>query len=61
MDQFRSRSAAHSQEVLWASSSGSSVIVTDPRGKHGQPVTGVLSGNRFTALPGNPQYQQIAW
>jgi hypothetical protein len=62
MDQFRSLHAARSQEVLWSSSSGGTVIVSDPRGKKGQPVIGVLSGNRFTALPGNPQYvQQIAW
>lgn len=62
MDTFRSANPAIRQEVLWSSPSGATVIVTDPRGKKGQPVTGVLSGNRFTALPGNPQYiGQIAW
>jgi hypothetical protein len=60
-DKFRLRNAERNQEVLWTSASGSTVIVTDPRGKNGQPVTGVLSGNRFTALPRNPQYIQIAW
>ena len=61
LDQFRSPGAEHNQEVLWSNSSGSTLIVADPRGKHGQPVSGVLSGNRFTALPGNPQYLLIAW
>lgn len=62
MDTFRSANPAIRQEVLWSSSSGSTLIVTDPRGKKGQPVTGVLSGNRFTALPRAPQYLWgIAW
>lgn len=61
LDQFRAPGPEHNQEVLWSNSSGSTLIVADPRGKHGQPVTGVLTGNRFTALPRNPQGQQIAW
>jgi hypothetical protein len=47
--------------VLWSNAQGSTVIVTDPRGKHGQQVAGVLTGNRFTPLPGNPQNEQTAW
>lgn len=62
MDTFRFPGPGPWQEVLWSNSSGSTVIVTDPRGKKGQQVTGVLSGNRFTALPGNPHYLwAIAW
>jgi hypothetical protein len=61
MDKFRFPATGPWQEVLWTNSSGSTVIVTDPRGKKGQQVAGVLSGNRFTALPGNPQNQQIVW
>ncbi|HEY3958075.1 MAG TPA: hypothetical protein VGM53_32315 [Streptosporangiaceae bacterium] len=61
MDRFRFPGAGGYQEVLWSNSSGSTVIVTDPRGNKRQQVAGVLSGGRFTALPGNPQYLQIAW
>jgi hypothetical protein len=49
------------QEVLWTSPSGSTLIVTDPRGKQGAGVTGVLTGGRFTPLPRAPQTSQIAW
>jgi hypothetical protein len=49
------------QEVLWTSPSGSTLIVTDPRGKQGASVTGVLTGGRFTPLPRAPQTNQIAW
>jgi hypothetical protein len=49
------------QEVLWTSPSGSTLIVTDPRGKQGASVTGVLTGGRFTTLPRAPQTNQIAW
>jgi hypothetical protein len=49
------------QEVLWTSPSGSMLIVTDPRGKQGASVTGVLTGGRFTPLPRAPQTNQIAW
>jgi hypothetical protein len=50
-----------SQDVLWTSPSGSTLIVTDPRGKQGASVTGVLTGGRFTPLPRAPQTNQIAW
>jgi hypothetical protein len=49
------------QEVLWTSPSGSTLIVTDSRGKQGASVTGVLTGGRFTTLPRAPQTNQIAW
>ena len=61
MDTFRFPSSGPWQEVLWSNAQGSTVIVTDPRGKHGGQVAGVLSGNRFTPLPGNPQNEQLAW
>jgi len=60
-DQFRSNGPGISQNVLWTSPSGATLIVSDPRGKAGGAVPGVLSGNRFTALPRAPQTNQIAW
>ena len=53
------------QVVLWSDSSGAVLIVSDPRGKAQQgtvgAVIGVLTGNRFTALPRAPLTSQIAW
>jgi hypothetical protein len=59
-DQFRSNGELN-QNVLWTSPSGATLIVSDPRGKAPGAVLGVLSGNRFTALPRAPQTNQIAW
>jgi hypothetical protein len=61
LDQFRFGSPGPYQNVLWTSPSGATLIVSDPRGKAHGAVTGVLSGNRFTALPRAPQVNQIAW
>ena len=65
MDQFRFVSPACCQVALWSDSSGAVLIVSDPRGKAQEgtvgAVIGVLSGNRFTALPKTPQTNQIAW
>jgi len=49
------------QNVLWSDRSGATLIVSDPRGKARTAVLGVLSGNRFTALPRAPHTNQIAW
>ena len=59
-DQFRSNGELV-QNVLWTSPSGATLIVSDPRVKAPGAVLGVLSGNRFTALPRAPQTNQIAW
>ena len=61
LDRFRLSSPEGYQELLWSDPSGSTLIVTDPRGKAYGAVPGVLSGNRFTALPKAPQTNQIAW
>jgi hypothetical protein len=62
LDQFRFDSPGPYQNVLWTSPSGATLIVSDPRAKgRVGAVTGVLSGNRFTALPRAPQVNQIAW
>ena len=65
MDRFRFDSPACCQVVLWSDSSGAVLIVSDPRGKAQQgtvgAVIGVLTGNRFTALPRAPLTSQIAW
>jgi hypothetical protein len=65
MDQFRFDSPACCQVVLWSDSSGAVLIVSDPRGKAQAgtvgAVIGVLTGNRFTALPRAPLTNQIAW
>jgi len=61
LDHFRFSSPAGYQDVLWSDPSGSTLIVSDPRGKADSAVPGVLSGNRFTALPRAPQTNQIAW
>jgi hypothetical protein len=61
LDPFRFGGPGPYQNVLWTSPSGATVIVSDPRGKAQGTVPGVLSGNRFTALPRVPQTNQIAW
>ena len=65
LDRFRFSSPEGYQNVLWSDSSGATLIVSDPRGKAQEgtvgAVIGVLSGNRFTALPRVPQTNQIAW
>jgi hypothetical protein len=49
------------QNVLWTSPSGATLIVSDPRGKANGAVPGVLSGNRFTALPRAPLTNGMVW
>ena len=55
------------QDVLWASSDGSALIVSDPRGKKDSygaraNVLGVLAGNQFTPIPHSPSgFFQAAW
>lgn len=64
LDQFRfgpKDPYLDSQNVLWTSPSGATLIVSDPRGKAHGAVPGVLSGNRFTALPRAPLTNGIAW
>jgi hypothetical protein len=65
LDRFRFSSPEGYQDVLWSDSSGATLIVSDPRGKAQEgtvgAVIGVLSGDRFTALPRVPQTDQIAW
>ena len=61
LDQFRYHGPGGYQDVLWSDPSGATLIVSDPRGKAKAAVLGVLTGNRFTALPGAPQTDQIAW
>jgi hypothetical protein len=44
------------QEVLWASSDGSALVISDPRGAKDQyggrnNILGVLAGNKFTPIP----------
>jgi hypothetical protein len=48
--------------VLWADSSGRTVIVATQSGPSGSPLTGVLRGGRFTPLPGAPtDITNVAW
>jgi hypothetical protein len=61
LDRFRFGSPGPYQDVLWSNAPGTTLIVSDPRGKARGTVPGVLSGNRFTALPRAPQTNQIAW
>ena len=65
LDRFRLSSPEGYQDVLWSDHSGAVLIVSDPRGKAREgtvgSVIGVLSGDRFTALPRVPQTNQIAW
>jgi hypothetical protein len=61
LDQLRFGSPGPYQNVLWTNPSGGTLIVSDPRGKGHGAVPGVLSGNRFTALPRVPQTSGIAW
>jgi hypothetical protein len=61
LDRFRFGSPGPYQDVLWSNASGTTLIVSDPRGKAEATVPGVLSGNRFTALPRVPQTNAIAW
>lgn len=49
------------QNVLWTSPSGATLIVSDPRGKAHGAVPGVLSENRFTALPRAPLTNGMVW
>jgi len=54
------------QDVLWAGPGGQALVVSDPRGKatpYGPAnILGVLSGNRFTPIPGGSyQGTQLAW
>jgi len=54
------------QDVLWANSDGSALVVSDPRGKkdsNGRTnVLGVLAGNKFTPIPhGAAEGTLIAW
>ena len=49
-------------DVLWADSSGRTVIVDAQSGPSGAPLTGILHGRRFTPLPGSPvQSSNVAW
>ena len=49
-------------DVLWADSSGRTVIVDAQSGPSGAPLTGILHGGRFTPLPGSPvQTSNVAW
>ena len=49
-------------EVLWADSSGRTLIVEAQSGLSGAPMTGVLRGGRFTRLPGAPtDITNVAW
>jgi hypothetical protein len=48
--------------VLWADSSGGTLIVEAQSGPSGAPLTGVLRGGRFTPLPGAPaDTTNMAW
>jgi hypothetical protein len=55
------------QDVLWAGPGGQARVVSDPRGKPVAPygptnILGVLTGNRFTPIPGGTyQGVQLAW
>jgi hypothetical protein len=55
------------QDVLWAGPGGQALVVSDPRGKPVAPygptnILGVLTGNRFTPIPGGTyQGVQLAW
>jgi hypothetical protein len=49
-------------DVLWADSSGRTLIVEAQSGLSGAPLTGVLRGGRFTPLPGAPaDTTNMAW
>ncbi len=49
-------------DVLWADSSGRTLIVDAQSGPSGAPLTGILHGGRFTPLPGPPvQTSNVAW
>ena len=49
-------------DVLWADSSGRTLIVETQSGPSGTPLTGVLRGGRFTPLPGAPaDATNMAW
>jgi len=49
-------------DVLWADSSGRTLIVEAQSGPSGAPLTGVLRGGRFTPLPGAPaDTTNMAW
>ena len=49
-------------DVLWADSSGRTLIVGAQSGPSGAPVTGVLHGRRFAPLPGDPADTiNVAW
>ncbi len=49
-------------DVLWADSSGRTLIVETQSGPSGAPLTGVLRGGRFTPLPGAPaDATNMAW
>ncbi len=49
-------------DVLWAGSSGRTLIVEAQSGPSGPPLTGVLRGGRFTPLPGAPaDATNMAW
>jgi hypothetical protein len=72
LDPWRFQGPSQSwQNVLWASSAGSTLIVATPPGMnppgrwnaHGiEPVVGVLTGQQFTPLPNAPQDTgNIAW
>jgi hypothetical protein len=48
--------------VLWADSSGRTLIVDTQAGPSGAPLTGILHGGRFTPLPGpSVQTNNVAW
>ena len=49
-------------QVLWADSSGRTLIVDAQAGPSGAPLTGILHGGRFTPLPGpSVQTSNVAW
>jgi hypothetical protein len=60
---WSSGSAGTPWNVLWTDPSGSTLIISaQPTAKATEPVTGVLSGKRFTPLPGAPaDVVNIAW
>jgi hypothetical protein len=49
-------------DVLWAGSSGRTLIVAAQAGSSGAPLTGVLRDGRFTPLPKAPaDTTNVAW
>jgi len=61
LDRFHFPQPGPYQNVLWTDATGSTLIVSDPRGKAGASVIGVVTERGFTRLPGAPQGNQIAW